>query len=83
MTDGVRKEILARMLEIAEQAIEAGENYEAAIRQRFPDVPTDVLTEVWLEIEDNKTERWWQKMERRVASNLIEFPHPKENGTKD
>ncbi|WP_296988150.1 hypothetical protein [Thalassospira sp. UBA1131] len=82
MTTDTRKEIMARMLDIAEKAIEAGGSYETAIREHFPDVPDEVLTEVWIEIEDNKTERWWQKMERRVASNLIEFPHPKEDGTK-
>lgn len=82
MTEDIRKEIMARLLEIARQAIDAGGSYEAAIREHFPDIPDEVLTDVWIELEDNKTERWWKKMEQRAASNLIEFPHPKENGTK-
>lgn len=82
MSTDIRKQIMARMLEIAEKAADAGVSHELAIRDQFPDVPDEVLTEVWIELEDNKTERWWEKMEQRVASNLIEFPHPQENGAK-
>lgn len=82
MTTDTRKEIMARLLGIARQAIDAGGSYEAAIREHFPDIPDEVLTDVWIELEDSKTERWWQKMEERAASNLIEFPQPKEDGTK-
>ncbi|MEE3046623.1 MAG: hypothetical protein VX620_15345 [Pseudomonadota bacterium] len=82
MNTDTRKEIMGRLLEIAQQAIDAGVSYEYAIREHFPDIPDEVLTDVWIELEDNKTERWWQKMEQRAANNLIEFPKPKEAGAK-
>ena len=67
----IRKQVMAHILGAMTEADAAGHDSFAIGRRMFPEVPIEVITEAWLEIENRKVEAWWQSVERTIDGELI------------
>ena len=71
MTAAVRREVMAEIAAFMAEAEARGEDGWNATALAYPGIPSDVLAEVWCAFEDQKTEAWWQSIERTIDGEVI------------
>ncbi|KMO15143.1 hypothetical protein [Methylobacterium platani] len=72
MKSNTRKQVEAEIIRTMAEAQDAGlgDGIEAA-RRAFPGVPDVVLYECWTNLDTQRTEAWWQTIERTIDVEVI------------
>lgn len=72
MKSDTRKQVMAEIIRTMAEAQDTGlgDGIEAA-RRAFPSVPDVVLYECWTDLDAQRTEAWWQTIERTIDGEVI------------
>lgn len=81
--NNVREQVMAAIVETGRTFREAGRDVLTGLQRAYPGVPTEVLVEAWMKVDDEATEAWWQQVERTIDGEIIKqavITAGKENG---
>ncbi|MBX3543758.1 hypothetical protein [Chelatococcus sp.] len=76
----IRKQVIAEIIQVMEQAHERGEDVWKAAEAAFPGTPIGVITEAWVEFDHAEQERWWQSLEKTIEGEIIKNAIAKTGG---
>lgn len=71
MPSKVREEVMAELTAFIFAANARGEDGYKAAERAFPGVPDTVLILAMLDADEQKTEAWWQTVERTIDGEII------------
>ena len=71
MATGTRKQVMASLIEEADEIMKNGGDAFSILGERYPGMPTEVVTEAWLEACNRETERWWDSVEKTIDGEII------------
>jgi hypothetical protein len=66
-----RRQVEAEIIKAIAEAEARGIEGVGAARRAFPGVPDSVLYELWAEFDYQRTEAWWQDLERTIDGEVI------------
>ena len=67
----IRKEVMAEIVVVYRAARDRGDDGWKAVEAAIPGIPSDVVAEAWLQVEDEATETWWSGVERTIDGEII------------
>lgn len=82
MTSEIRRQVMARIIEVGAAASAAGDDPWAAMQTAFPGLPVSVLAEAWVDVDAAETERWWNSVETTIDADLVKRAIAIEGGPK-
>ena len=71
MSDKIRKEIEAEIINVMREAKQKGLDPNKYVRDRFPGIPDNVVTMAAVDLMEEDEEAWWQSMERTIDGEII------------
>ncbi len=63
--------VLATLSSIGRGARKQGHDAWAAIQEAVPGIPSEVVAEVVLSIEDEMTASWWEQVEKTIDGEVV------------
>jgi hypothetical protein len=67
-----RRQVRAEIIHTIAEAQAAGfGDGVAAARHAFPGIPEAILWECWSELDQDRQEAWWQRIERTIDGEVI------------
>ena len=67
----IRKEVMAEIADTYRAARTRGADGWKAVEIAYPGIPSDVVAEAMMAVEDEVSEAWWQKVERTIEGSII------------
>lgn len=71
MTSEMRRQVMARIIEVGAAAGASGDDPWTAMQMAFPGLPVSVLVEAWVEVGAAEAERWWASVETTIDAELV------------
>ena len=71
MATSTRKQVMANLIEEADEIMKCGGDAFSVLGKRYPGMPIEVVTEAWLEASNRETERWWDSVEKTIDGEII------------
>jgi len=78
----VRKQIMAEIIAFMRDASAKGEDPWKSAERNFPGIPSEIVADAWLTLNDEETEKWWQSVEKTIDGEIIKnaLAAPKKDG---
>ncbi len=78
----VRKQVMAEIVNFMRDARARGDDAYKAAERNFPGIPSEVVVDAWLTLNDEETEAWWQSVEKTIEVEIIKnaLAAPKKDG---
>ena len=70
MTD-IRKQIMAQIIAVIDQAEAQGQNSIAVAKARFAGTPDSVIYDAWSQWSIAQEDAWWQSMEKTIDGEIV------------
>lgn len=71
MPSDIRQQVKAQIIKVIAEAEDQGKDGAKAAIEAFPEVPTPVIYECWADWDHDRTEAWWDSIEKTIDAEIV------------